>query len=86
MGLEELKLCFCHHPTFCTVSVLGVPRTQIGKCSGEVEDMYKRKDTINITITITVTIKTTYIGPIGRTAVTFTHKEWDAQKQCYLDR
>ena len=85
-GLEELKLCFCHHPTFCTVSVLGVPRTQMGKCSGEVEDMYKRKDTINITITITVTIKTTYIGPIGRTAVTFTHKEWDAQKQCYLDR
>ena len=52
MGLEELKLCFCHHPTFCTVSVLGVPRTQMGKCSGEVEDMYKRKDTINITITI----------------------------------
>ena len=58
----------------------------MGKCSGEVEDMYKRKDTINITITITVTIKTTYIGPIGRTAVTFTHEEWDAQKQCYLDR
>ena len=89
-GLEELKLCFCHHPTFCTVSVLGVPRTQMENALGRWKICIKQKryhqHHHHHTITITVTIKTTYIGPIGRTAVTFTHKEWDAQKQCYLDR